>query len=154
MERIVIGMAGKNIAIYDIRAGKIEDERLSPLSHPTRCLACMPDGNGYVIGSTEGRVGVEYFPGKSEKGYKFKCHRDTTDTENLIYPLNSICYHPIYGTFATGGSDGTVCTWDGVGKKRISASNYQAVQSLAYNRDGTLLAIGCGYGYEDDDVPM
>jgi cell cycle arrest protein BUB3 len=37
-----------------------------------------------------------------------------------VYPVNAIAFHPIHGTFATGGCDGNVYTWDGENKKRVS----------------------------------
>jgi cell cycle arrest protein BUB3 len=38
---------------------------------------------------------------------------------DIIYPVNAIAFHPIHGTFATGGSDGIVNVWDGANKKRL-----------------------------------
>ena len=32
----------------------------SPLKHQTRCIAIFPDAEGYMIGSIEGRVAVQY----------------------------------------------------------------------------------------------
>lgn len=36
-----------------------------------------------------------------------------------MYPVNAIAYHPVHGTFATGGGDGVVNIWDGNNKKRL-----------------------------------
>jgi hypothetical protein len=33
------------------------------------------------------------------KNFTFKCHRDNND----IYAVNSIVFHPVFGTFATAG---------------------------------------------------
>jgi hypothetical protein len=44
---------------------------------------------------------TSHFLGK--KKYAFKCHR-ISDT---IYPVNTIAFHSQFGTFATGGADGT-----------------------------------------------
>lgn len=75
-----------------------------------------------MVGSIEGRVGVEYITeSETSKPFSFRCHRitDMYNTE-LIYPVNAIAVHPTYGTFATAGSDGTVCVWDSVAKKRLA----------------------------------
>ena len=59
--------------------------------------------------------------------------------------------HPGYGTFATGGSDGFVNIWDGQNKKRLSQfQKYPTgITSLGFSNDGTMLAIGVSYLYED-----
>jgi WD40 repeat protein len=36
-----------------------------------------------------------------------------------VYPVNAIAFHPQLGTFATGGGDGVINTWDGQNKKRL-----------------------------------
>jgi len=69
-----------------------------------------------------GRVAVEYLdpkPDVQKKKYAFKCHRIKEDGIEKIYPVNTIAFHDIYSTFATGGSDGFVYIWDGFNKKRL-----------------------------------
>ena len=44
------------------------------------------------------------------KNFTFKCHRDGSD----IYAVNSICFHPVHGTFVTAGGDGSYNFWDKV----------------------------------------
>ena len=41
------------------------------------------------------------------KNFTFKCHRDGND----VYPVNSMAFHPQYGTFCSAGSDGTFNFW-------------------------------------------
>lgn len=106
--------------------------RDSSLKYQTRCIKFFqPYSYGVAIGSIEGRVAIEYLsdigisppppPPSSTtplntKKYAFKCHR----VNDIIYPVNDIVFHPIHGTFATGGADGTVVTWDGNNKDRKS----------------------------------
>ena len=133
--RVVIATAGRRICVVDVRKGgtvsSITDNNNStPTSPPSweahlalnreasltfqcRTVKYFPDGNGIALGSTEGRVAVEFLeelglPAKMKK-YAFKCHRQG----DTVYPVNCIAFHPIYGTFATGGCDGTVgtCFW-------------------------------------------
>jgi WD40 repeat protein len=48
-----------------------------------------------------------------------QCHRRNEEGTDVVFPVNSIAYHPLYGTFATGGGDGVVNIWDGSNKKRL-----------------------------------
>jgi len=86
-------------------------QRESSLKFMTRSLACTMDGQGYATASTEGRIAVEYFdpsPEAQEKKYALKCHRQTIDDVDHVWPVNSLAFHPIYNTFASAGSDGSV----------------------------------------------
>lgn len=88
-----------------------EQRRESSLKFQTRCVRGFTDGSGYALSSIEGRVAMEYFdpaPEAQAKKYAFKCHRSTTNGIDTVYPVNSIAFHPGYGTFATGGGDGVV----------------------------------------------
>jgi cell cycle arrest protein BUB3 len=87
-------------------------ERESSLKYQTRCVRFFPDGAAIALGSVEGRVAVEFLDELNvpatggRKKYAFKCHR----SGDLVYPVNCIEFHPRYGTFATGGCDGSVGT--------------------------------------------
>ena len=53
---------------------------------------------GYAIGSVEGRIGVEYFDPSQEaqdKKYAFKCHRQTIDDADHVWPVNALAFHPV-----------------------------------------------------------
>jgi cell cycle arrest protein BUB3 len=83
------------------------------------------------------------------KKYAFKCHR----VNDIIYPVNYIVFHPIHGTFATGGADGTVVTWDGNNKKKIAniVKLQNSIACLAYNFDGSELAMASSYTFEEGE---
>lgn len=99
------------------------------------------------------RVAIEYLDdigiSSGKKKYAFKCHR----VNDTIYPVNDIAFHPIHGTFATGGADGTVITWDGNNKKKLSsmAKCPTSIACLAFNNDGTQIAIASSYTYEEGE---
>jgi len=116
--KLVVATAGRRIQAFDVRhlgGGPLLD-RESSLKYQTRCLRCFPDDLGFAVGSIEGRVAIEYFDADMEaKKYAFKCHR----IENVVYPVNTIAFHPGFGTFATGGCDGMVNIWDAKNKKRL-----------------------------------
>jgi FOG: WD40 repeat len=85
-------------------------------------------------------------PQKNMKKYAFKCHRQN----DIVYPVNDIAFHPTYGTFATGGCDGTVVTWDGLHKKKLTVlpTFPTSIAALAFSRDGKQLAIASSYTFE------
>lgn len=131
--------------------------RESSLKFMTRAVAGMPNDAGYVTASIEGRVAVEWFdPSTTSQArkYAFKCHRQPSPSEagvDIVYPVNALAYHPVHGTFASGGGDGFVALWDGVAKRRIR--QYQrfpsSVAAVAFDSEGKWLAVGVGPGFED-----
>ena len=163
--RIVVGCSGRRTCLLDIRkegtswtAETVLDAESSQ-KHQTRCVKFFPDGQNIAVGSVEGRVAVESVPavgsgngGDSsslmKKVYAFKCHRDG----DLVYPVNCIDFHPKFGTFATGGCDGTVVTWDGMNRKRLTSFKFpSSVASLCFNHDGSQMAVASSYTFEDGE---
>lgn len=53
-----------------------------------------------------------------------QCHRRNEAGTDVVFPVNCITYHPLFGTFATGGGDGVVNIWDGSNKKRLFQVRY------------------------------
>jgi cell cycle arrest protein BUB3 len=120
---IAVATSGRRTCFIDLRHTKNSSveldyggldlvlDRESSLKYQTRCIRFIPDGDAIVVGSIEGRAAVEYLDdlGRTAKGKKFafKCHR----VGDMVYPVNAIECHPLYGTFATGGCDGTVGTF-------------------------------------------
>mmetsp|Transcript_19142 Transcript_19142/g.18483 ORF Transcript_19142/g.18483 Transcript_19142/m.18483 type:complete len:326 (+) Transcript_19142:156-1133(+) len=149
--KVVVATSERHILIYDVRnLSQAVEHRESPLRHQTRKIACSPDGRFFAVGSTEGRVAVEYFdsdPKVQARKYAFKCHRKG----DRAFPVSSIAFHPIFGSFATGGCDGVVNIWDGENKKRLAQLPPYAtsIASLAFNHDGTVLAVASSYTFEE-----
>lgn len=148
--------------------------RESSLKFMTRALACMPNDAGYASSSIEGRVAVEWFDPSQEsqaRKYAFKCHRQTIDQAStntsidganptdpqdpidVVYPVHALAFHPIHGTFLSGGGDGGVALWDAVAKRRIRQyPRYGAsVAAMAFSGDGKLLAVGISPGFEEGE---
>lgn len=175
-DRLVVAMAERHVHVYELsalsdlvsQAGSTEamreplvvepwQQRLSNLKYMTRDITCMPDGTGFSTGSIEGRVSVEFFdPTLEKEAYAFKCHRVTFKDEQgaddvMIYPVNTIAYHPIHGTFATGGGDSVVALWDAKTKRRIRQYPKldASIAALDFSKDGKSLAIGVSPGFED-----
>ncbi|KIY66429.1 WD40 repeat-like protein [Cylindrobasidium torrendii FP15055 ss-10] len=154
---LVVAMASRLIRIYDERnMSKPQYERESSLKYLTRSLACMADGQGYAMASTEGRIAVEYFdpsPAVQEKKYAFKCHRQTIEGVDHVWPVNALAFHPIHNTFSSAGSDGQVSVWDHKVKKRLKQyPKYESpVSSMAFNCDGTSLAVATSYTWDEGE---
>ena len=171
-------MASRTLHIYDLKslvlfleqsggqppAHTLELEpwqrRESSLKFMTRAVACMPDDAGYASSSIEGRVAVEWFDPSDEsqdRKYAFKCHRQHVDGVDVVYPVNALAFHPVFGTFASGGGDGVVALWDGIAKRRIRQyPKYpSSVAALDFSSNGKYLLVGISPGFEDekDDVP-
>lgn len=130
-------------------------QRESSLKFQTRAIACMPNDGGYASSSIEGRVAVEWFDSSAEsqaRKYAFKCHRHDDGEVQMVYPVHALAFHPVHGTFASGGQDGFIALWDAVAKRRIKQYHqYQeGVAALAFSSDGKYLAVGICPGMEDD----
>ncbi|KAJ3415587.1 mitotic spindle checkpoint protein Bub3 [Chytridiales sp. JEL 0842] len=156
--KLVVAMAGRLVYIYDLRnMTETLQKRESSLKFMTRSVKCMPNGEGYASSSIEGRIAVEFFDPSEEsqaRKYAFKCHREKLDggSEN-IYPVNALAFHPIHGTFASGGADGVVSVWDGFNKKRIKQYPKfpTGIASLAFSHDGQYMAVASSYTYEEGE---
>ncbi|KAF7726680.1 hypothetical protein EC973_008554 [Apophysomyces ossiformis] len=150
-------MANRQIHVYDIRNMKEPwQERETTLRYMMRSIKCMPNGEGYACCSVEGRVALEFFdmsPEAQAKKYAFKSHRQTINDTEVVYPVNALAFHPIHGTFASGGSDGVVSVWDGVHRKRIKQfPRYpDEISSLAFSHDGKMLAVASSYTYDEGE---
>ena len=167
--KLVVAMTARLVHIYDLPSLATAlasssqtppqpwQQRESSLKFLTRAVACMPNDAGYATSSIEGRVAVEWFEDSAEsqaRKYAFKCHRQAAPEEegggDVVYPVNALAFHPVYGTFASGGGDGTVALWDAEAKRRMR--QYQkfpdSVAALAFSGDGRYLAIGVCPGFE------
>jgi cell cycle arrest protein BUB3 len=163
-------MAARTLHIYDLAStallasqssGSVAEiepwqRRESSLKFMTRAIASMPNDDGYASSSIEGRVAVEWFdpsPESQARKYAFKCHRQpAADGDgDVVYPVNALAFHPVHGTFASGGGDGVVALWDATAKRRIR--QYQrygnSVAALDFSSDGKFLAVGVCPGFED-----
>ncbi|KAG9510625.1 mRNA export factor, partial [Fragariocoptes setiger] len=159
----VVSTANRGIVIYKLDPTPTEYRTSSdsPLKFQHRCVSIFCDERkeptGYAIGSTEGRVAVQYVQPKDPKSnFTFKCHRSngTTSTTQDIYAVNDIAFHPEHGTMATVGSDGRYSFWDKDARTRLKMSDLfeQSVTRCCFNARGEVFAYAIGYdwskGYE------
>lgn len=154
---LVVATSTRQVGVYDLRnfSNPLET-RESPLKYQTRCVSVFPSLDGYAMGSIEGRVALEYFDDASaekKRSYAFKCHRGKVDDQVVVYPVNTVAFHPTLGTFVTGGCDGVVNFWDGDNKKRITQLPKfpTSISALEFNHDGSVLAVAASYTYEEGE---
>lgn len=124
---------------------------------------------GYLVGSIEGRVGVQNFDTASagaQQSFSFKCHRkafqkdgrpvntaDKTATKvgvyDEVYAVNLLKFHPA-GTFVTAGSDGVYIFWDKDAKARLCKPSEPCGQSITaggFNSRGDVFAYASSYDW-------
>lgn len=100
------------------------------------------------MAAMDGRVAVEFIDPSEEaqsKKFAFKCHRVPSAEGCLVYPVQAVAHHPCYhSTFATAGGDGCVAIWDGSQRKKLFQTDRHnvGVSSIAFNEQGTILAVG------------
>ncbi|KAG8905912.1 hypothetical protein FRB99_007992 [Tulasnella sp. 403] len=125
----------------------------SPLKWQTRVVACFPSGDGYAVGSVEGRVAIQYVEDKdSANNFSFKCHRKESSNPKEgtnVYAVNCITFNQQHGTFSTSGSDGSMYFWDKDSKTRLKTFDAAsgAVPCTAFNRSGTIFAYAISYDW-------
>ncbi len=144
---LVVATAERNICIINLtNPMQIYKTLASPLKWQTRSIACYHDASGFAVGSIEGRVGLQWVDPKDQGlNFAFRYHRDG----NKAYSVNCLSFHPLYGTFTTGGSDGYIHFWDKDSKQRLESSPYlQApISATAFSRTGAYLAYSPSYDW-------
>ncbi|KAK4491221.1 hypothetical protein RD792_001954 [Penstemon davidsonii] len=144
---MIAGTADRNLVLFNLKNPQTEFKRiLSPLKYQTRCLAAFPDQQGFLVGSLEGRVGVQHLDESlKDKTFTFKCHRVGND----IYSVNSLNFHPVHHTFATAGSDGAFIFWDKDSKQKLKAMSRcsQPIPCATFNNDGSIYAYSVCYDW-------
>ncbi|CAO3595864.1 unnamed protein product [Absidia cylindrospora] len=149
---LAVALSHDRIYVYDIRNMDTPWKvRETTLRYMLKCVRVMPGGKGVACSSIEGRVSMDFFGEEKDQIYAFKLHRQKLGDTEVVYPVNSLSFHPTYGTFASGGSDGVVSVWDGVNRKRIRQFSKFAeeISNVAFNSDGSQLAIASSYTYDE-----
>ncbi|XP_060215206.1 mitotic checkpoint protein BUB3.3 isoform X2 [Lycium barbarum] len=142
--------AGSSVNIYDLRSFKTS---VHTKGVKVKCIRPIFNPKGFVVGSIDGRVLLEYIcRSSSNEGYAFRCHPKIKDGRRHLVTVNDIAFNPsIIGSFVTGDNDGYTTLWDARGRKRIfEMSRYpNSVVSLSYSHDGLLLAVASSYAYQE-----
>lgn len=66
-----------------------------------------------------------------------------------IYAVNDIAFHPVHGTLATVGSDGSYSFWDKDARTKLKSSETldQPLTKCAFNHNGQIFAYAAGYDW-------
>lgn len=144
----VVATADKQLIVYNLANPSTEYKRIqTPLKYQTRVVTCFPNRTGFAVGSIEGRVAIQYVEERdTADNFAFKCHRENNTD---LYAVNSIAFHPVYGTFATAGADGSYNFWDKDSKQRLKqfAKGPLPIPCANFNSDGTIYAYASSYDW-------
>ena|SRR3990167_4204630 len=108
------------------------------LPHSTLLLSLLPLNLLFIF--------IYFFLSK-RKNFAFKCHRDAQSKK--IFAVNSIAFHPIYGTFATAGADGAFHFWDKDSKQRLKQFKNcnDPITATKFSATGNVYAYATGYDW-------
>merc|ERR1719265_3070400 len=145
---MVVGCAERHLLVYNLQSIQQNPapykQGQTALKMATRTVCAFPDKTGYAVGSVEGRCSIAHVEDVS-KNFAFKCHR----TNEEIFAVNSIDFHPTMGTFSTCGGDGTFVFWDKENRQRLKQFNSCHLPDTAgkFNAQGDLFAYAVGYDW-------
>ncbi|GFQ02053.1 mitotic checkpoint protein bub3.3 [Phtheirospermum japonicum] len=117
-----------SVHLYDLRYLNGRPQVKEPFTDiPIKCVRSSSGLGGFMVGSTDGRVALEYL-GES-------------NSQN-----DGLC-----GVLVTGDNEGHATIWDVQNKKRLmELPKYpNSAASLAYNHSGQLLAVASSYTYQE-----
>ncbi len=106
----------------------------------------------FVSSSIEGRIAYDVLnPSNQHQNYAFRAHRiENPQTKiNTVYPVNTLSFHPIHGTFASGGGDGSIAIWDTSARKRVKYYAPEFGGSIAcvgFSVDGRWMGVAVSEG--------
>lgn len=174
---LVVGLSERFVTFFNlnkVQSGFFQPEIMfeSHLKYQTRAISVFSEGNGYAIGSIEGRVAIKHIdlnktPEINQEtkcmttpdDFAFRCHRVGSEVQE-VFPVNAIAFNPAYGTFCTGGGDGTWLIWDRMSKSRLKLGGFPVqntpqggnvnkipITALDYSMNGDLLAYAGGYDW-------
>lgn len=137
----------------------------------------FPSITGFALGSVEGRVAIQYVnPLNPKDNFTFKCHRTNgapggyqeiyavrffpslylslpmyhqISLQSIFFQVNDIAFHPVHGTLATVGSDGTFSFWDKDARTKLKPSEVmeQSIVKCAFSHNGQIFAYAVGYDW-------
>lgn len=149
-ESVIAITSARHVVIVDVRKTSefVHDKVPNALSYQLRGISANADGTRYVVGSTEGKVALEW-PLDPKRAYSFRCHR----VDGLSFPINCIAHNARFGSFATGGGDGHVAIWDAERKKRVVQYSREStsIASLDFSADSNSIAVAVSYTFEEGE---
>lgn len=104
-----------------------------------------------ALADFESTAGPDHRNGGSTNGAALDEQQQQQQQVDVVYPVNALAFHPVHGTFASGGGDGSVALWDGIAKRRIRQYHRfdGSVMAMQFDGTGRRLAVGVSPGFED-----
>ncbi|KAL3654279.1 hypothetical protein CASFOL_003960 [Castilleja foliolosa] len=168
MSNLVVGVESMSLSVFNLMVALKSSVHMYDLRYlngrpqvkepfrdiPVKCVRSSSGLGGFTVGSTDGRVALEYLRKSNSQtdGYAFRCHPKNKDGRYHLVAVNDIAFNPsLCGVLAAGDNEGHVTIWDVQNKKRLAElPKYpNSVTSLAYNHSGQLLAVTSSYTYQE-----
>ena len=157
--RIVAYGHRNNVFVLDTRNPDTIEKRVSSLGKQIRSFAISkPQNYGWAIGSVDGRVAIEYFGDIKHQAqrFSFSCNRhENEDGKTIVYPVSSLCFHPVTGILATSSCYGNINFWDLQNKRKLTELQSpfnNSVSDMEFSKNGSLLAIAYSYTWEKGEI--
>ncbi|XP_023248261.1 mRNA export factor-like [Copidosoma floridanum] len=151
----VVGTAGRWFLTYKLEGQPTELSRKdSIVNFQSRCVAIYRDKKkaptSYAVGTVAGCVGIKYLNSPKDT-FRYKCHRSLNVTGKFqdINMVNDLAFHPVNGTLATVGGDGTFGFWDINARTKIKVSKTMGkpITSCCFDRNGEFFAYSVSYDW-------
>lgn len=161
---VVLGLSEEKLLVFGLQnmqamLGKQNLDYIeSPLGQGSQltCVAFFTDGGGVGTASHDGRANLSKLDvdtsGKPKLGniMTFKCHKLDQGSQQMLYPVHGIGFHPAAKSFVyTAGGEGNIFFWDYSAKNKITGFSYGKVPvtRVKMSPDGTLMAYALGYDW-------
>ncbi|EKF32382.1 poly(A) export protein, putative [Trypanosoma cruzi marinkellei] len=148
-------VTGRKVHIFNLQTMMKTDELKPPplLMFNLRCVACSPQKDGVVVGSSEGRL--SFIPLQAQVGCTFKAHVLVEGNVLYMHQTNFCVISPRVPHMISGGGDGRLSCWDykkrslvGYGEfETILEKRNKSISAGDISTDGSLLAFARSYDW-------
>lgn len=147
----LVAVDTEKIFLFDIRNMKSPQTTLNHVNIGEVTSVEYIENESVICGGAEGRICVNYLDEKANKNYSFKCHRTEVEGKAFIFSVNTLAYDKKRRLLYSGGSDGHLCGWDYVKRKRVFKSPKEdlPVNHIILNDDNSTLVYSTSELYED-----
>lgn len=134
--RVMCSLSSGKVKLIQFPSWDITETE-SGLKYQCRSCTLIPNNRGFVQGSVDGRVSVEFFDDQSPK-FAFRCHRMNLEEVQMVFPVTALAFQPNSLNLFTGGADGKIVSWNLVTRKK---------QEEFHKLDDTIVKLCCTEDY-------